>query len=522
MNIYRLKKYVSALALGGITVLVGCTDKFEEINTNPYTITPEELEADFQHIGSPFMQAQQNIYTFTPAWVTQLQQNLMGDVFSGYMMPPTPFASNQNNMTYSLVDGWNGFPWTYAYQNVMGPMAQADFSAGEGDEFDDFKAWAKILRVEAMHRITDIYGPIIYRNFGQESAAFESQEDVYRAFFEDLESAINTLTPLIGSDVQAFTAFDLVYGGSYESWVRFANSLRLRLAIRVSKVAPSLAKAQGEAALAHSAGLLESNDVNFIVANNSGSDHPLNVINNGWADIRMSAEMESILVGYEDPRLGAYFEPSTIVADTYKGIRQGIPIEAKADYQTFSPLTTFDPTVQLMTAAEVSFLKAEAALIGWSNAGDPKTHYEAGVRTSFEQHGLGEVDAYLADNTKTPIDYVDAFNSDNNIASPIDITVAWDDAATAEEKLERIITQKWIAMYPDGQEAWSEYRRTGYPKLFPVVLNFSNGTIDTDEQIKRINFPASEVDGNPSGVAIGRDLLGGEDHGGTALWWDVD
>ena len=121
----RISKYIAAIAVGGSLVFGGCTDNFEEINTNPYTITPEELEADFQHIGAPFMQAQQNLYSFTPAWVTQLQQNLIGDVYGGYMMPPTPFASNSNNMTYKLVDGWNGFPWNTAYQNVMAPMAIA-------------------------------------------------------------------------------------------------------------------------------------------------------------------------------------------------------------------------------------------------------------------------------------------------------------------------------------------------------------------------------------------------------------
>jgi hypothetical protein len=518
----RISKYIAAIAVGGSLVFGGCTDNFEEINTNPYTITPEELEADFQHIGAPFMQAQQNLYSFTPAWVTQLQQNLIGDVYGGYMMPPTPFASNSNNMTYKLVDGWNGFPWNTAYQNVMAPMAKADFAAGEGTEFENFKAWSKILRVEAMHRVSDIYGPIVYKNFGQSGALYESQEAVYTAFFADLDAAITTLTPLIASETRPFTEFDLVYGGDYAKWVKFANSLRLRLAIRISGVNPAEAKKQGEAAMSHSAGLMTTNADNFIVANSSGADHPLNVMNLAWGDVRMSAEMESILVGYKDSRIANYFSTSTIVEDQYKGIRQGIEIVAKSDYGVFSPLAEFEPTIQLMTASEVHFLMAEAALKGWTVAGDAMTHYTMGVTTSFDQHGAKGATDYLADATSTPIDYVDAFNASNNIASSITISPAWDAAASNEENLERIITQKWIAMYPDGQEAWSEFRRTGYPKLFPVVLNFSGGQISTEEQIKRINFPASEKDGNPTGVAEGVKQLGGEDHGGTNLWWDVN
>lgn len=87
-------------------------------------------------------------------------------------------------------------------------------------------------------------------------------------------------------------------------------------------------------------------------------------------------------------------------------------------------------------------------------------------------------------------------------------------------KLEKIITQKWIAMYPNGQEAWSEFRRTGYPKVIPVVNNLSNGTIDTDIQVRRMTFPRSEYANNAAAVKEAASLLGGADNGGTKLWWD--
>ncbi len=78
-----------------------------------------------------------------------------------------------------------------------------------------------------------------------------------------------------------------------------------------------------------------------------------------------------------------------------------------------------------------------------------------------------------------------------------------------EQKLERIITQKWIAIFPDGTEAWSTFRRTGYPKLFPVALNNSGGTISTVIQIRGMNYPRSEYFSNPTEVAKGVTLLGG-------------
>lgn len=100
------------------------------------------------------------------------------------------------------------------------------------------------------------------------------------------------------------------------------------------------------------------------------------------------------------------------------------------------------------------------------------------------------------------------------------VTPAWDDNAGFEAQLERIITQKWIANYPDGPEGWSEYRRTGYPEVIPVVRNSSNGTIDTQLQVRRLPYTRDEKINNASGVASGISALGGQDTGGTKLWWD--
>jgi len=101
------------------------------------------------------------------------------------------------------------------------------------------------------------------------------------------------------------------------------------------------------------------------------------------------------------------------------------------------------------------------------------------------------------------------------------VKIAYNTAGTNEEQLEQIITQKWVAMFPDGQEAWSEFRRTGYPRIFPVVVNNSGGTIDTNIQIRRINFVQNEVNTNGSNVNTAISYLNGPDNGGTRLWWDI-
>jgi hypothetical protein len=175
-----------------------------------------------------------------------------------------------------------------------------------------------------------------------------------------------------------------------------------------------------------------------------------------------------------------------------------------------------------MTSAEVFFLRAEAALRGWANAGGTaKELYEKGITTSLNQWGVGDqAAAYINDATSKPAPYVDPKNAENNSPALSSITVKWDEAASADAKLERIITQKWLAIFPEGQEAWSEFRRTGYPKLFPVVHNESNGTINTAIQIRRISFPQAEYTGNQGEVQKAIQLLGGPDNGGTRLWWD--
>jgi hypothetical protein len=244
-------------------------------------------------------------------------------------------------------------------------------------------------------------------------------------------------------------------------------------------------------------------------------------MDNAWNDIRMGAPMESILTGFNDPRGLKYFEPSVIVPGTLKGIRQGIAIAAKSDYQGFSALVDPDK-VQLMVAAEVYFLRAEAAMRGWAGAGGSvQSLYEQGVQTSFDQHGLGSAAAYLASNA-TAASYVDPVNAANNAGPASNVSPKWDDAASSENKLEQIITQKWLSMYPDGQEAWSEYRRTGYPRLYQVLVNNSAGKIDSQAGIKRINMPAPEYRTNRVEVLKAVQTLGGPDTGGTPLWWDVD
>lgn len=531
-KIFKKQKQVSKqitklLPILGIIAMSSCTKNFEKYNTDSRGITEAELQGDFNFIASYFPQIQKNIYS-TDVGNYQLQQSLIGDVFSQYMIPPTPFRGNINNITYALVDGWNGTPFQLAYTNVMAPALEIEKKGKV--KAPDFFAVAQILKVAAMHRVTDIYGPIPYSQYGKSATTpYDAQEVVYNTFFTELDEAITTLDNKIKTNpgMKPFAGTDLIYGGDYTKWIRLANSLRLRLALRIVYANASKAQAEGEKALSNSYGLLNGNADNAMIQG-KGILNPLSTITNSWDDTRMSAPMESFLGGYHDPRMAVYFQPSTQFPGTFRGIRQGIKIDAKATYVNFSKLGTYftDATpIQLMTCAEVYFLRAEAALRNWANAGGTvQDLYEKGISNSFTQWGVaGGIASYLNDNTSQPKPYVDPLNSVNNVdaGSPnlSVITIKWDEATTFETKLERIITQKWIAVFPDGQEGWSEFRRTGYPKLYPVIVNNSNGAITGF--VKRINFTQDEYLTNRTEIQKAILLLGGgSDNGGTRLWWD--
>ena len=519
------------LPLAAILSFSACTKNFEELNDNPIGVSQEDLKADYQHIGAFFPQIQQMIYcNFNWGWGTnwpfQIMQNLNADIFSGYMMTPTPFASNINNTTYALVDGWNGSAWDYTYSYMMPGVLEVEKLTA--DEFQHFGAVAKILKVLAISRLSDLYGPVIYTHYGESrtGGTFDSQQEAYYAFEADLANAAQVLTEFVAAngDATPFADFDQFFGGDYKQWIKFANSLRLRLAMRMALVDPTKAKTEAEAAVAQTYGVFTNGDLAAV--SGQGYTHPLAAISGGWNDIEMNAVIETIMKGYSDPRMGKYFQSATDqrakdAGYTYKGIRQGIALTDKANYVGHSLLNIASETpAVLMTAAEVFFLRAEGALRGWNMGGTAQDFYEAGVNESFSQWGVSSA-AYLSSDA-VQANYVDVVTPGNSIAALNNVSPRWDDAADFDTKLAKIAIQKWLAIFPEGGEAWAEQRRLNYPKLFPVMENYSQGVISTTEGVKRLNFSVTEKSNNPTGYSEAVQMLGGADTGATPLWWDVN
>ena len=518
-----MKKIISAILF--LTIFVSCTKDFESTNQDPNQISNEQLTQDNNLVGSPFSSMVFNLFGH------QIEEDLCYDSWMGYMNTPTDFVGNVNNTTYYM--RWNVY-WDRVYGSVMSPSKKVIELSAQYN-LPMFATWAKLVRVLSISKLTAVHGPVIYSNYGskENSILYDKESDLYNSLFLQLDSVQTAFGA--NKDYGAFKKFDQSYKGDIKQWMKLVNSVRLRLAIRLSKVDPALAKAQGEKAMADPAGLIESNADNFKVAL-LGNIMPVAQICYQWDDTRMGGVIESFMAGFNDGRAAKMFEPALSAPDPihptyqFKGIRNGAfcgtTKPAMLKYSKVSNDFNSIGNRRAFTAAEVMFLKAEAALRGWAGAGDAKANYENGIRLSFSDWGAGGVDAYLADATSKPLNYVDPADARNNFTQPSTVTIAWNDADSKELKLEKIITQKYLNTFTNTLEAWVDFRRTGYPKIPHVAKNDSNsdwGVIPADQWIKRMPFVNGERTGNTAAVAdaVTKMGTGAKDDIATRLWWDT-
>ncbi len=506
-----------------IFLSVSCTNV---PNIDEKLITDKMLEQDANEGGFLLPGMMNNILQVDEPWNYEFQQNLNADYYSGYMMLPQPYFAGINNSTYFMIDSWNSGIWSVPSARVLDQWVVMK-KKGFDTKYPDLYAIALVVKTFVGHRLVDTFGPIPYSQYGVSSdAKFDSEEEAYNLFFTELKQAVSALKEAENNDPTAdqirFAKFDKSqYGGDYAKWIKLANTLRLRLAMRISDVNP--AKAQAEAEAAVSDGVLSYADGSFAITTSNG--HPLETVTSSWQETRLGAPVETILGGYNDPRLPKYALPAADpeLNNQIKGMRQGVSFPTNDAYVGFSQVNFGgNPPVKLMDVSESYFLRAEGALKGWDMGGSAKEFYENGVIASFKANQVSGEQEYLNNDTATPKAYVDPKNAANNAPSLSSITIKWDEGATIEQKLERIITQKWIAMYPDGHEAWSVFRKTGYPKLYPVMINNSGGDIPDGEFIKRITYPTSITNSSASAVAEAVDkYLEGKDKLFTPIWWDI-
>lgn len=454
----------------------------------------------------------------------------------------------------------------------------------EIDKTPELKALYLLLFDYSAIEVADIYGPFPYNdlktNKQENPYTYETVESIYKNVAKNIDTIVACLKyfPSKPQDYQEAIKNQLlssmplvndVFNGSYtnlDTWIRFANALKLRMAMHIVKVDPQLAQKWAEEAVANGVPETTDHEVALRPAMLGFSNPMLKVYQ--WGDAALTASMESLLKSLNHPyvysdnatydgeylfkknsnkfkntKTGAVTEANTAVmgmrSGSYPGAEQGY--DSGNQYEAFSkinPSTFYNAPLYLMKLSEVCFLRAEGALRGWNMGGSAQQFYEQGIKyagfedrqnqATFGPSGKNYYDElvnnYMQLENPIPFTYKDPTGDTEDIESVTKIGVKWNESDSKEIKLEKIITQKYIAGFPYSYEAFVDLRRTGYPKLFEVLYagDEADGTIIDGEMIRRLYFPdridaSVKQDINTTGI----QALGGPDAVATRLWWDV-
>lgn len=377
---------------------------------------------------------------------------------------------------------WSGF-WA-------GPMQDFNEVVVKGRETGrpNVEAMGVVMRAWTQQVITDLWGDVGYSEALQgrtpgssNTVAYDPQQQIYAGLIGELRSAVSLLDP---AGVRMGNA-DLIYQGDPAKWAKFANSLRLRMAMRMSAADANAAATEVAAALA--AGVFTSNADNAVLwyLDNGVNVHPLHAYYRSAPSHTVSAALVDTLKRNADPRLPVYATTNA------SGEYQGMPNAVTADppLNTLSAIGTFftrpNAPSYLMTYAEVLFLRAEAVARGWAT-GDAEALYRDAIRAHMQQLGIAgpAINTYLAQ------------------------------PAVAYDGLRSIGVQKWIALFGNGPEAYAEWRRTGYPGLVAGPDALNDGRIPI-----RLPYPGSEQSLNEAAVKAAMARQGGATLN-SPVWWD--
>jgi hypothetical protein len=438
-------------------------------------------------------------------------------------------------------DLWESF-YSTSLKDLYAIRDKASESGNSNQE-----AVAEIMIAWNYQVITDLWGDVPFSEAVQGltdnaenriiNPAYDQQSDIYSGLLTMLEEAAGKI------DVSSspYGSEDLIYGGDMAKWQKFANSLRLRILMRMSQIDESAASSGINSILTSGAPIFESHADNAQLAYLPyPNNNPVNDFSRTREDHKISHTTLTWLDQLNDPRMRVYAvpmrnqdaEPTTAIYTdergfNYQGVINGagnnsidLPSASTMGHYFLSPTSPG----RIMTYNEVLFIRAEAAARGWTSE-DARSLYNQAVSESMRLYTQDQLDPVLG---SFPGDA--AFNHQGFIASefPSGITeqeitdylvqadVAWNTGeGWSEANKQKLAVQKWLGLYSQGLETWYEWRRLGYPELEPgpeAVL---------DEVPKRLSYPAIEQSLNNSNrmQAVERQ---GDDNFLTRVWWDVE
>ena len=511
-----MKIYIGALL--GLCVLAqtSCTKNFDTQNTNPNAVS-----------------------TATPGFVfTKAQYDGMGAATGPYGGSSMYLLQGTMQYTTSYNDV-AGFGSKYVASQIT--QTNATFNAAYPDEINEIGivikavksdptkinllAAARIWRAYCFSKITDLYGDVPYSQagLGYDSSVYKPAYDAQQAIYTDMLSELASAAASFDPNKTTFGAADLIYGGNTAQWQKFAYSLMLRLAMRLTKV--DIASAQTWATKAIAGGVITADaDIAKMPYLSSGqiiNQNPMayNLWNSDYIAQNGSTNTEGgkyqdVWINYlkstNDPRLPIIsIVYNNGVPDTTAGIQKGMPSNINnvrpANFVTYSepnPKTVLllgSPQL-IFTAAESYFLLTEAALRGWYSGATAASLYTNGVQAGLRQWAI------IAGSAGTISS--GAFN--NYVTNNMLVS------GTFDAQMNQIYTQFWVSMFPNATEAFNSYRRTGYPALVP---NNYAGNATGGQIFRRMLYPTTEQNLNSDSykAAIARQ---GADDLMTRIWWD--
>jgi len=491
-------KYIFFLFL--IISLFSCTKDFEEINTNPNEPDNIDPKLQFSYVLNRAASERSDQWRGNLIYCSIWAQHLSG-----------PYETDR----YITTDqDWLGAWWNNSYLRVGRDLFDVIAKVEAGS---NLHSMATIFKVFFFQRLTDMHGDIPYSEANQGASfpqpKFDKQEDIYASFVTELQDAVAALD----ESKDAVGSADILFNGDLNKWRKFGNSILLRVAMRMSKVAPEAAKTAGSIAIQN--GVMVSNgDIAYVPFSGSSPD---GINANGIAEVfqdfgitghlfRFSDEFVNLILNNDDPRednlIVTYKNDGSIDNTVGSGDHLGRPngINPGNDDFVFAQprrdvLVQYNSPVIYMSFAEVEFLRAEAMVRGWVT-GDAQQAYESGIRAACKHLELYP-NADPIDN-----DDIEDYLEENG--------VEYDE----DDALELINTQKWIALLFDGFEAYANYRRSGYPDLTPGLADGESG----GEIPRRLRYPIGEKVNNPINYEAAVSRLSEGDDLMARMWWDVE
>ncbi|WP_299797755.1 SusD/RagB family nutrient-binding outer membrane lipoprotein [uncultured Maribacter sp.] len=475
-----------------------CDDGFEELNVNP---------------TKPSQVAASNKLTAIIKFISSERYDnwRAGMIYQSTMMQHiSTTAGYWSGDKYTWNRGYASSLLDRYYGNAIKSIEDLQFQLEEENAPDEMKAIVRILRVFAYSRLTDLYGDVPYSEAGKAVLEgiflpkYDAQSEIYPDLLKELEESAAAL----GTGTSEFGSADVVYAGDQAKWKKLANSLMLRLGLRLIKVDPTASQAWATKAIA--GGVMTSNEDIFYLQHDADNKNGIGEVFTADSNPRMSKTFIDFLQVGADPRLpilaARRSDGSTASADLIgfpNGLDSPMLLELTGEDNTDayaepnrSIITSETAPMIFQTYAEVEFMLAEAN-VRWGLAGDAESHYNNGVTAAMKHLSLYGEDAIIADDDIT--DYL--------TANPYDSANA----------IEQINTQYWAATFLNEYETFSNWRRSGFPILTPVNYpgNVTNGTIP-----RRLTYSENEQSTNPDNYAAAIAIQG-PDVLTTRVWWDV-